>query len=251
MKFFLFASAILYSSLILAEDVSSPSSINKEEAKEIDIAKISEAFGHLIGKNIENIGVSFDIAHVIKGLQDGANGKASPISEEECIEAITAAQEMHFKKEAQENLKKAEAFLKENGSKKGIVSLEEGKLQYKIEKPGKGEAVAESGAPLVRYVGKYLDGTVFGSSKENERLALDETIAGITKGVAGMKEGEKRTLYIHPSLGYGVGGYLPPNALLIFEVEVIKTHVEAPAIAKQEKPSAEIALPSIKTEAVR
>jgi peptidylprolyl isomerase len=40
-----------------------------------------------------------------------------------------------------------------------------------------------------------------------------------------MKEGEKRTIYIHPDLGYGTSGMLPPNSLLTFEVEIMKSHV--------------------------
>ena len=39
-----------------------------------------------------------------------------------------------------------------------------------------------------------------------------------------MKEGEKRTIYIHPELGYGTSGYLPPNSLLVFEIEVVKAN---------------------------
>ena len=71
-----------------------PSDKNKKE-----ITKISEAFGHLMGKNLETIGVNFDIQYVIKGLQDAASGKDSPMTELECIEAITAAQESSFKQE--------------------------------------------------------------------------------------------------------------------------------------------------------
>ncbi len=41
-----------------------------------------------------------------------------------------------------------------------------------------------------------------------------------------MKEGEKRTIYIHPEKAYGVTGHLPPNSLLIFDVEIIKAHSE-------------------------
>jgi len=198
--------------------------IAEEPASEI--AKVSEAFGHLIGKNMESIGVDLDIDLVVKGLQDAANGKDSPLSESECIEALASAQEKAFQKKAEENLAAAEAFLKKNASKKKVVSLEEGKVQYKVEKRGKGNVVKEGFSPMIKYVGKYLDGSIFGQSEKEQMISLEETIPGFTKGLVGMKEGEKRTLYIHPDYGYGTSGYLPPNSLLTFEIEVVKANAE-------------------------
>jgi peptidylprolyl isomerase len=198
---------------------------NGAPAADTDVFKISEAFGHLIGKNLESLGFKFDIAQVIKGLQDAAEGKDSPMTEMECVQAITTAQEVAFKHQATENLKKAAEFLAQNGKKEGIVTVDPGKLQYKIEKTGTGAVVEDHDSPLIRYTGRFLDGTVFGSSKEDEMISLEETIPGFTKGLVGMKEGEKRTLFIHPDLGYGTSGYLPPNSLLTFEIEVLKANM--------------------------
>ncbi|HSX03143.1 MAG TPA: FKBP-type peptidyl-prolyl cis-trans isomerase [Rhabdochlamydiaceae bacterium] len=187
--------------------------------------QVSEAFGHLIGKNIDTLGIKFDLKRVIKGLQDSSEGKVAPMSESECIQAISTAQEKAFKNQAVENLKKADDFLNKNAKENAIISVGDGKVQYKIEKSGTGEEIKEHYSPLIRYVGKYLDGTVFGSSKEDEMISLDETIAGFSKGLLGMKEGEKRTLFIHPDYAYGTSGYLPPNSLLTFEIELVKANV--------------------------
>src|SRR5690242_4474455 len=89
-----------------------------KEAQPVDVAKVSEAFGHLIGKNLQNIGVKFDIAQVIKGLQDATAGKESPMTEMECVQAITSVQEKLFKEQSQENLQKAEVFLQDNSKVK-------------------------------------------------------------------------------------------------------------------------------------
>ncbi|MES2121871.1 MAG: FKBP-type peptidyl-prolyl cis-trans isomerase N-terminal domain-containing protein [Chlamydiota bacterium] len=214
----------------------------KEAQQGLEIAKISEAFGHLIGKNLENIGVKFDIAQVIKGLQDEFSGKDSPMSEMECVQAIASVQERVFKEQSEQNLQKAETFLAENTKKEGVVSLEEGKVQYHIDTTGKGSDVELHHSPLIRYTGKYLDGTVFSASKEEESLSLDEVIPGLRAGLLGMKEGEKRTIFIHPELAYGTSGYLPPNSLLTFEIEIVKAN--APQKESNEttavKPSAEI-----------
>lgn len=196
----------------------------KEEEKPLDIPKVSEAFGHLIGKNLDSLGFKFDMDKIIKGIQDSISGKESPMSESECIQAISHDQEKKFKKLAEQNLQEAEKFLDSNSTKKGVVSIEEKKLQYKIEKEGTGELVQAHFSPLIKYTGKFIDGKVFGASKEDEMISLDETIAGFSKGIIGMKEGEKRTLYIHPDLAYGVNGSLPPNSLLTFEIEVVKAN---------------------------
>lgn len=190
----------------------------------LDIPKVSEAFGHLIGKNLESLGFEFDMNKVIKGIQDSVAGLESPMSESECVQAISQDQEKKFKQLSEENLSKAESFLKENAKQEEVVALEDNKLQYKVEKSGNGETVQEHFSPLIRYSGKFLDGKVFGESKEDEMISLDETIPGFSKGIVGMKEGEKRTLFIHPELGYGTSGYLPPNSLLTFEIEVIKAN---------------------------
>ena len=93
----------------------------------------------MLGKNLENIGVKFDIAQVIKGLQDASVGKESPMTEIECVQAITSVQEKLFKEESEKNLKKAESFLAENAAAKEMVSLNEGKVLYKVEKKAKAQ----------------------------------------------------------------------------------------------------------------
>ncbi len=203
----------------------------EKEQKAIDPWKISEAFGHLIGKNIEGLGFNFDMEALVKGLHDHKEGKDSPLSENECLEALTAAQEVLFQKQAEENLEKSQKFLADNAKKKDIKVLEDGKVQYKVVQKGKGTEVTESFSPSIKYTGKFIDGTVFGASKEEEVVHLEETIPGFRKGIIGMKEGEKREIFIHPELAYGTFGNLPPNTLLMFEVEVVKANVvvEPPA----------------------
>lgn len=199
--------------------------IAEKEAKEdVDIDKISKAFGHLIGKNLDSLGFEFNMTDVIKGIEDSLAGKESPMNENECVQAISIVQEQAFQKLAQENLEKADHFMTENAKEEGVVQLEENKLQCKIERQGEGAVVEEYFSPVIRYSGKFLDGKVFGASQEDELVALDEVIPGFSKGIIGMKEGEKRTIYIHPELGYGTSGYLPPNSLLVFDIELVKAN---------------------------
>lgn len=197
----------------------------KEETKvETDLKTISQSFGHLIVKNLQTIGFEFDMPSIVQGLQDAIAGKAAPLDETACVQAISAIQEKSFNKLAENNLKEAETFLEKNSKEKSVVSLEDGKIQYRIAKTGKGEVVKEHDSPMIRYTGKFISGEVFGQSREEELISLDETIPGFSKGIVGMKEGETRMLFIHPDYGYGTSGYLPPNALLSFEIEVVKAN---------------------------
>lgn len=120
----------------------------KEEELALDIPKISESFGHLIGKNLDSLGFKFDMDKIIKGIQDSVLGKEPPMSESECIQAISQDQEKKFKKVAQQNLNDAEKFLESNSSKDGIVSIEEKKLQYKNRKRRKRRCSSSSLFPF-------------------------------------------------------------------------------------------------------
>jgi len=194
-----------------------------EESKP-DVEKISEALGHFLGKNLEEMGMKFDIAKVQKGLQNAADGKNAPMTETELFQAMAASRESAYKETSSENLKEAETFLETNKTAAGMHGLEEGKLQYKVTQEGKGAVIDENSSPLIRYTGKFLNGTVFGASTEDEVFHLDESLPGLQKGLLGMKEGEKRTLFIHPDLGFGTRGTLPPNSLLTFEIEVVQAN---------------------------
>lgn len=198
---------------------------SSHEASEVDIKKLSEAFGHFIGRNINAPGLKFDLDSIIKGMREGAEGKPAPMNDQEYEAAMLQLQEKAFNQMSEENLKTANDFLEKNSKENNVVVLEPGKLQYIIVQEGHDPAVSEHGSPLVQYKGTYLDGTVFGSSEDVGgplTVPLDQTIPGFSRGIVGMKTGEKRKIFVHPDLGYGTSGQLAPNSLLIFEVEVVK-----------------------------
>ena len=102
-------------------------------------------------------------------------------------------------------------------------------LQIEVTQKGTG-TVAENGMQVqVHYTGTLQDGTVFDSSRNRgEPLAFvlgeGRVIKGWEQGIAGMRVGEKRILTIPPELGYGAqgaGGVIPPNATLVFDVELM------------------------------
>ncbi len=96
-----------------------------------------------------------------------------------------------------------------------------------------GGAEAQAGQHVsVHYTGWLTDGTKFDSSKDRNDpfdfpLGRGHVIAGWDEGVQGMKVGGTRKLTIPPGLGYGArgaGGVIPPNATLVFEVELLEIH---------------------------
>ena len=102
-------------------------------------------------------------------------------------------------------------------------------LYYQIVRPGTGATIASGHTAVVNYTGWLPDGTQFDSSRGREPFAFPlgagQVIAGWDEGVAGMAVGEQRLLVIPPALAYGTmgsGGVIPPNATLVFEVELLE-----------------------------
>ncbi|MEK7228117.1 MAG: FKBP-type peptidyl-prolyl cis-trans isomerase [Patescibacteria group bacterium] len=102
-------------------------------------------------------------------------------------------------------------------------------MKIETTKEGSGEAIANGKTAVVHYTGKLTDGKVFDSSVTRGTpfefpLGAGMVIKGWDLGVLGMKVGEKRVLTIPSDLGYGArgaGAAIPPNATLIFEVELL------------------------------
>ncbi len=94
---------------------------------------------------------------------------------------------------------------------------------------GGGEEAVAGQTVEVHYTGWLTDGTKFDSSHDRDqtfsfKLGGGQVIAGWDQGVAGMKIGGARKLTIPPEMGYGergAGGVIPPNATLVFKVELI------------------------------
>jgi FKBP-type peptidyl-prolyl cis-trans isomerase len=216
-------------SLFAKPKASKAKEAEKNELKkqhEVDTKNLSIAFGHLISKTINDIGVSFDLDLVIQGLKDASNGVPSPLSESECMSAISQEQKKAFDALAAKNLTEAETFLSKESKQAHMKSLDDGKVLYKVLNEGQGPEVANQGKVAIRYKGSLLNGEVFGESSKDEILDMSQIVIGLRNAMVGMKEGEKRLIHIHPEKAYGTEGMLPPNSLLSFEIEIAKANVE-------------------------
>ena len=118
-----------------------------------------------------------------------------------------------------------ENFLRENGVREGVVTTASG-LQYEVLVKGEGPMPADTSHVEVHYEGTLMDGTVFDSSYERGEpvsFQLNRVISGWTEGVQLMPLGSTYRFYIPSELGYGSqgGGPIPPNAVLIFKIELL------------------------------
>jgi len=115
-------------------------------------------------------------------------------------------------------------------NKMDIQNSQTNELKAEILKEGTGEGAKAGDKVSVHYVGVLLDGKKFDSSIDRGQpfsfqLGAGSVIRGWDEGLIGMKAGEKRRLTIPPEFGYGeqgAGNAIPPNATLIFEVEMLK-----------------------------
>lgn len=197
--------------------------------------KVGYSFGYLMGKGNREAINDLDMNAFISGFKTGYADQKATLTEDEIRTTLMAykqrreAEEMkEIQKMGAENIQKGTVFLAENAKKAGIKTTASG-LQYEVLKDGSGVNPKATDQVQVHYEGKLLDGTVFDSSVargEPATFPLNGVISGWTEGVQLMKEGAKYRFYIPSALAYGEtgAGSIPPNSVLIFDVELLKVN---------------------------
>lgn len=194
--------------------------------------KLSYSIGTEVGAGLKKQGIDVDPKAFAAGLADALVGKLQ-LSDAEIKEALTSArtqlmakQQAKQQADAAANAKTGEAFLAANAKKEGVKTTASG-LEYKVLKSGTGKTPTLKDTVKVHYQGTLIDGTVFDSSIQRGEpvvFPLNGVIPGWTEALQLMKEGDKFQLFIPPKLAYGTAGAgdkIGPNAVLIFEVELI------------------------------
>ena len=194
-------------------------------------SKRAYVLGYTLGSNAKKLfNKDEDQKIFLIGVYDSVKGK-KPLFDIKDMKKIRnkTLRKKRDPKEGKKNMEKGKQFLEENKKKSGVKVTASG-LQYKVLKEGTGKSPSATDKVEVHYRGTFIEGgEPFDSSyKRNKTInfPLNGVIKGWTEGLQLMKEGAKYEFYIPPELAYGASGTpdggIPPNSVLIFQVELIK-----------------------------
>jgi len=191
----------------------------------------SYALGLNIGAGLKDglaaDGVSPNINELLKGMRDGLTGKNPRFDLMEARNIIESTFDAVMEQKGAKEIEEGNAFLAGNAGKPGILITPSG-LQYEIIIQGNGPKPSAEDVVKVHYEGRLINNTLFDNSYEYQEpvvFPLNGVIPGWTEGLQLMPVGSKYKFYIPSELGYGVygaGASVPPNAVLIFTVELLE-----------------------------
>ena len=216
--------------------------IAKSTGLKTEKEQASYMVGMSVGKSLEPIKDEVDVETLVKAMKTVMSG-GEPLLNDEQAQKVAQAFDKRLQAKQQEeqakqmaereaqagkNASEGKAFLAANAGKEGVKTTESG-LQYQVLTEGKGPKPTAQDMVKVHYKGELLDGTQFDSSHERGEpavFALQQVAPGWAEGVQLMPVGSKYKLWIPSELGYGEtgtpGGPIPPNATLVFEVELLE-----------------------------
>ncbi|MGZ6346164.1 MAG: FKBP-type peptidyl-prolyl cis-trans isomerase N-terminal domain-containing protein [Anaerolineales bacterium] len=192
----------------------------------------SYAIGVEVARNFKRQGIDFDLDVVIRGMKDVVAGNKLLLTDYDLQTTLNMITSRQRQKKAQtrltageDNKKKGQAFLAENKTNEGVVTLPSG-LQYKILKAGSGKKPTEADTVKCRYRGTLINGTEFGSSSGSGQpatLKVSEVIPGWREALKLMPVGSKWQLFIPSQLAYGQrgSGLIGPYETIILEIELV------------------------------
>lgn len=207
------------------------------------VDRYSYALGMDLGRAIANINVPVKMDVLMLAIQDEVDPARKVLLSDSASESALQdlLLQMQLKKEADEKAAAAKAledqaaFLAKNVQDSTVKVTPKG-VQYRVLKAGTGISPKVTDKVQVHYIGALLDGTQFDNSvKRGEPLEfpVGAVIEGWQDLLQAMKEGDKVKAWIPSALAYGEAGVppmIPANAMLVFEVELLKVFAEVPAI---------------------
>lgn len=223
----------IFTTVLLATASFTISGCSKPDLKDPNIQE-SYAIGREVGETFVRQEMKVNEDAFLLGLRDAMKQQPSKLDPATLAEASHRARQQAMRKfqdmqaQAAEFLRASETYLAENKKKPEVKSTSSG-LQYEVLTLGKGPKPKDQQMVEVHYEGKLIDGTVFDSSIERKKTAefnLSQVIPGWTEVLKMMPAGSKWKVTIPPSLGYrdaGMPPKIPPNSVLIFEIELLRS----------------------------
>ena len=196
--------------------------------------QVSYMIGMAMAKQLATAKDEIDVDMIAKAIKASLAGQKMLLDDQQAAQiAQDFGQKMQAKQmakmmaDAKTNLAAGDAFFAQNAKKPGVQTTASG-LQYQVMTEGKGAKPTVADTVSVQYKGTLLDGKTFDSSYdrgEPAKFPLNQVVPGWQEGIALMPVGSKYKFWIPSKLGYGEkgtpGGPIPPNATLVFEVELL------------------------------
>lgn len=196
--------------------------------------QVSYMIGMQMAKSLEPAKDDVDVDVIAKAIKSSLAGEKLLLTDdqakkiaEDFSEKMQAKQIADMMAKAKKNGADGAAFLATNGKKPNVKTTATG-LQYEVITEGKGAKPKPTDVVQVNYKGSLLDGTVFDDSAQHggpAMMPLSQVVPGWREGITLMPVGSKYRFWIPAALGFGEqgtpGGPIPPNATLVFEVELL------------------------------
>lgn len=198
--------------------------------------KMGYSIGLQVAASLKQQGVEVDADALGAAVRDGLKGGKLRLSDEEITRANREYQESVQKlvqEEAKKNQQASAGFLATNAQRKDVSTHESG-LQIEVLKQGSGRRVSLGDTVLANFRGTLINGTEIESSAKGAGRALalkvDQLIPGLRIGLQLMSEDAVFRFFVPPQLAYGSQPRpgIPPESVLIYEIEVVKIQGAAP-----------------------
>jgi FKBP-type peptidyl-prolyl cis-trans isomerase len=193
----------------------------------------SYAIGMNMGNSLQEVRTKVELAALTAGLEDAAEGRPPRLTQADAgriLQTFMSQLQEHVmnqrKLQSDSNKVAGDAYMAENGKRPGVRTTASG-LQYEVLIAGTGPRPNPTDRVRVHYRGTLIGGKEFDNSYtrgEPATFAVNEVVAGWSEAVQLMPVGSKYRVVLPPSLAYGEAGSppaIPPNATLVFEVELI------------------------------
>jgi FKBP-type peptidyl-prolyl cis-trans isomerase FklB len=195
--------------------------------------RFSYAVGAKLGADLRRSGHALDRERLLRGVEDGLENRVA-LSDAELAGALEAGVESQRERLAARQSDQAaaaeregRAFLAANAARAGVVTLPSG-VQYEVLRAGSGKSPGVEDFVTCSYRGSLLDGTVFDDTQSLGRprtFAVTSVVDGLEEALTRMSPGARWKVWVPPEKGYGAsrpGAKVPPNATLVFEIELIE-----------------------------
>jgi FKBP-type peptidyl-prolyl cis-trans isomerase FkpA len=189
--------------------------------------KIFYAVGLSLSQQLASLSLTpSELEMVKRGMTDALTGKKPAVELQEYAAKVQEMAQTRRKDASEKMVAAGKEYLDKAAKEKGAVKTDSGMVYFSL-KEGSGEHPKAQDTVKVNYRGTLTDGREFDSSAKHggpAEFQLDRVVKCWTEGVQLMKPGGKARLVCPPSLAYGdraVGGIIPANATLVFEVELV------------------------------